>query len=59
MKKMHASKMKSSIIVEKNIENKDLKVVDEIEREFDSVQQNEFQCPTRLNNSVLDKRRKS
>jgi len=30
--------MKSSTVVENNFDNKDLKVVDEIERELDSVQ---------------------
>jgi len=30
--------MKSSTVVESNFDNKDLKVVDEIERELDSVQ---------------------
>jgi|LauGreDrversion4_2_1035121.scaffolds.fasta_scaffold1827413_1 hypothetical protein len=51
--------MKSSTVVENNFDNKDLKVVDEIERELDSVQQNEAPSPTRLTNSMIEKRRKS
>lgn len=51
--------MKSSTVVENNFGNKDLKVVDEIERELDSVQQNETPSPTRLTNSMIEKQRKS